>query len=292
MKKISFIILMILILSGAIFFIFKKNSYFLKRSTTQQHQLSVSSSSVAVPTSQPAKSQVLSTSTKTMIKEKLSLLTDDGVKIIGLYNKVVGSQKAVLLLHMMPATKESWNDFSKLLNENDFSTLAIDLRGHGESTEQEINGERKTLDYRYFSSPEHQESILDVKSASEFLEKEKFTLANQYLVGASIGSNLAFEFTSMHPEIKKVVLLSPGLDYHGLKAEEYLKKISKSQKILSVASESDYYSFNSVKSLAKMASELGVNFKTVFYKDAGHGTNMFGKEEPDLAKTILDFLEK
>ena len=227
-----------------------------------------------------------------MIKEKLSLITDDGVKIIGIYKKNPESKKAVLLLHMMPATKESWEEFSNLLNENGFSTLAIDLRGHGESTTQEIKGEKKELDYKYFSPQEHQESILDVKSASEFLEKENFSLENQYLVGASIGANLALDFASLHPEIKKIVLLSPGLDYQGLKTDAFIKKLNKDQKILAVASENDYYSYNSVKKLKEIAEEKGLSFETIFYKTAGHGTNMFGKEEPELAKSILEFLLK
>ena len=290
MKKIILFTLTFFIFLGAFFFFVEKNSYLLERPTVEKNRLMASSSSIAIISQ--SKEEASSTSEKNMIKEKVSLITDDGVKIIGLYTKVIGSKTAVLLLHMMPATKESWGDFSKLLNKDGFSTLAIDLRGHGESTEQEIGGEKKTLDYRYFSSPEHQESILDVKAASEFLEKEKFSLANQYLVGASIGSNLAFEFASQHPEIRKLVLLSPGLDYHGLKAEDYLKKISKNQKILAVASESDYYSFNSVESIAKMANKLGVDLKTIIYKDAGHGTNMFGKESPDLATSILNFLDK
>ncbi len=284
MKKLFYIILLIFVIGVGV--------YFFERNNSQEIGQNINSNTpIFLPSSTPNNLSENLTPTTTMIKEKLSLLTEDGVKIAGIYHKVTDSKIAVLLLHMMPATKESWNKFADFLNKNGYSTLAIDLRGHGENTEQDFQGKRTTLDYRYFSDPEHQKSILDVKAASEFLEKEGFSLISQYIIGASIGSNLAFEFASQYPEVKKIVLLSPGLDYHGLKTEEYLKHITSSQAILAVASESDYYSYNSVKQLAKEAADLKVDFKTIFYKYAGHGTNMFDKETPDLAESILDFLK-
>ncbi len=285
MKKLFFVFLAIFIIGGGIYFFTTDRS----EEISQSNNLATP---IFLPSSTPANlSSPTTTPTTTMIKEKLSLLTEDGIKIAGIYHKVPESKIAVLLLHMMPATKESWDQFVEMLNKKGYSTLAIDLRGHGESLKQSLQGKEKTLDYRYFSDPEHQESILDVKAASEFLEKEGFSLSQQHVIGASIGSNLAFEFISQHPEVKKAVLLSPGLDYHGLKTEEYLKNISSTQAILAVASKSDYYSYNSVKKLEQEAKELKVDFKIIIYKDAGHGTNMFGKETPDLAESILNFLE-
>ena len=35
-----------------------------------------------------------------------------------------------------------------------------------------------------------------------------------------------------------------------------------------------------------------VERKLVVYKSAGHGTNMFGKEEPDLAEEIITWLDE
>ena len=63
--------------------------------------------------------------------EHITLTTKDGMEIHGLYREVNQSQKAVLLLHMMPATKESWDGFATALQEKGITTLAIDERGHG-----------------------------------------------------------------------------------------------------------------------------------------------------------------
>ncbi len=284
MKKFFLILFVFLIIGGGIIYVFQRKSL---EEVTRNNK----STPIPLPSATPMNSPVGTNKPSiTMIKEKLSLLTDDGVKISGIYHKVEGSKIAIILLHMMPATKESWNDFSELLNKNGYSTLAIDLRGHGESTNQNFQNKKKELDYRYFSDEEHQNSILDVISASQFLEKENFSLEQQYVVGASIGSNLALEFLSQNSMVKKAVLLSPGLDYHGLKTEEWLEEVTTSQSILAVASKGDYYSYNSVKELEKKAKELNINFKTIYYKNAGHGTNMFGKEDPDLAESILSFL--
>jgi alpha-beta hydrolase superfamily lysophospholipase len=66
--------------------------------------------------------------------EKVNFKTKDGVTIVGNYFKPRKEHApAFLLLHMMPATKESWNDFASHLQKEGFEVLAIDLRGHGES---------------------------------------------------------------------------------------------------------------------------------------------------------------
>ncbi len=277
MKRVAFLVLIIVALILIVgFFVFWKE----KESNLSQKQ--------ALLEETPQFQKKENKGVPMIEKEKIELITEDGVKIKGIWQKVEG-EKAVLLLHMMPATKESWQNFSELLVENNFSSLAIDLRGHGESRET-LDG--KDLDYRYFSDSEHQKSILDLKAASNFLEEKGFPLSNQYLVGASIGANLALEFLSLNPEISKAVLLSPGLDYRGLKTEKFLENIQKNQKILAVASQDDYYSFNSVEKLSQLAEEKKLFFKTQFYQAAGHGTDIFGKEKPNLTEVILNFLKE
>lgn len=45
--------------------------------------------------------------------QKVSFNTSDGAKIVGNWSAVAGSSNAVLLLHMRPAAKESWQDMEK-----------------------------------------------------------------------------------------------------------------------------------------------------------------------------------
>jgi len=66
--------------------------------------------------------------------EEITLTTQDDVRLYADYYKSSTlNAPAVLLLHMMPETKESWREFAKKLREVGFQVLAIDFRGHGKS---------------------------------------------------------------------------------------------------------------------------------------------------------------
>jgi pimeloyl-ACP methyl ester carboxylesterase/predicted small secreted protein len=216
--------------------------------------------------------------------QKVSFITQDNVKIFA--NSWPGTGKAVLLLHMMPSTKESWNDLAPKLQRAGFSVLAIDLRGHGESTLQTA----KTLDYKQFSDLEHQESIKDVESSIAYLTNQG--ASEIYIIGASIGANLALEYAAMNPEIQKIVLLSPGLDYRGIKGEDYARQLLKSQQVLVYAGRQD---MQGGKSAAEMAGSIvGVMLAqntAQIYETSAHGTNLL-TEYPALMNDIIDWLNK
>lgn len=90
------------------------------------------------------------------MKEKVNLKTTDGITIVSnLYRSEADPQKAVVLLHMMPATKESWYELAEKLTSNGFMVIAPDLRGHGESTES------GSLDYTKFKANDHQKHRLE-----------------------------------------------------------------------------------------------------------------------------------
>ncbi|PJA47168.1 hypothetical protein CO172_02935, partial [Candidatus Uhrbacteria bacterium CG_4_9_14_3_um_filter_36_7] len=136
-----------------------------------------------------------------MIKP-IKFTTSDKIEIFGIYEKV-DSELNALLLHMMPATKESWQPFMQKLAENDISSLAIDERGHGESTM------RDTIFYKNFIDEEQQAKIYDVKGGLDFLKIRGATFDQLFVIGASIGANLSIEILKYHPDIKKSVALSP-----------------------------------------------------------------------------------
>lgn len=222
---------------------------------------------------------------KTM-KETVKFKTNDGVEIVGDYYNSAGNKKALLLLHMMPATKESYEKFAQNALKNGFNSLAIDLRGHGDSTVQND----KILNYTKFSDTQHQKSILDVSSAVDFLNQKGFSKENVYIVGASIGANLALEYLTQNHEVKKAVLLSSGLDYRGIKTDKFIKNLVADQGLFFVISEEDVYSFDSVNKLLELVPK-GVNIKEKIYQYAGHGTDILisVKESSDL---IIDWLKK
>jgi alpha-beta hydrolase superfamily lysophospholipase len=217
-----------------------------------------------------------------MFQERITFETSDRVAIVGDWSLPNAAKRAVLLLHMMPATRVSWLPLSRALNEAGFATLAIDLRGHGESVAQ---GDKK-LNYQNFSDAQHQASRLDVDAAVNFLKSKGFGEENISFVGASIGANLSLDALYRYKGATRAVLLSPGLDYRGVKTDSAMRQLGALQKVWIVAAEGDSYSAESALALQKLQKEIAT--VTIFHGSA-HGTNLF-EPEPTLIPQMVQFL--
>jgi len=215
--------------------------------------------------------------------KEVKLKTADEVEIVADYYSISNKNaQAVVFLHMLPATKESWNSFAKKFNEAGFQCLAIDLRGHGQSEE----GPEGSKD---FTDEQHQSSINDVDAAVEFFVLKGVPLKKIILVGASIGANLSLWFQSKNSEIKASVLLSPGLSYKGIDTEPFIKKLSEDQCVFfSAGGENDDYSTETVQKLSERVKEE--NTKVEIFRNAGHGTTIL-KEHPELMDEIINWLK-
>lgn len=218
--------------------------------------------------------------------EKVVLKTVDEVGIAGLYYPS-SSNKGVVLLHMMPATKESWGSFVERLHQKGYHVLSIDLRGHGES----MGGPEG---YKNFSDADHQASIRDVDAAALFLRSQGVAPDRTAFIGASIGANLALWYLADHSEATQTVALSPGLNYRGVETDPVVRRLRKGQRVFIVASEDDERQSGRPAQMSRTLYDhlpSGVEKKLLAYKLAGHGTDMFGKEQPDLADEILRWLQ-
>jgi len=214
--------------------------------------------------------------------KKVNFITQDGVTIVANYYYNKDAKFAGILVHMRPKTKESFDDFAKFLQKQGYALLAIDLRGHGESTESI----KRKLDYNKFSEAEEKESINDLTSASLFLEKEGYPKDKQFLIGASIGANLSFQFLSENPNIKAIVLLSPGLNYHGVILENF-KKEGIGNKIFVIAALDDKPAYIAGRTLKSWYPDLSY----LELPSGGHGTNLFDIY-PDLYEKIIIWLRE
>jgi len=221
--------------------------------------------------------------------DKVIFKTKDSVEIHGLYAPTENqSAPAVLLLHMMPAAKESWGQFQEKLREAGFQSLAIDERGHGESVWKD--GER--IDYKNFTDTEQQEKILDVEAAMRFLAEQGVELGQTAIVGASIGANLALQYQAEHGEIKATVLLSAGLNYRGVETEPSAKRVLPEQSVFLSGAKEDVRS--SGASCADAAQTLfnllpSKNKKIAVFEGREHGTDMFSAHR-ELADEIIKWL--
>lgn len=233
---------------------------------------------------QPKENKTKNILTKSTMN-KVNLVTSDGVKIAGNFYQPAGEVKGfVLYLHMMPATKESYNEIATRLQRVGYAGLSIDLRGHGES-------QGGTKGYLTYTTSEQQASIKDVRSAIEFLKKHGATDSDISIIGASIGANLAIEYAAQNNSIERIVALSPGLDYYGIKAGELVKKFSQNQSLLIAGSKDDTNVPDDYKQIQDIKTDYP-NKNTIqvkIYDKGGHGTDIM-KNNQELEDNIVAFI--
>lgn len=112
---------------------------------------------------------------------------------------------------------------------------------------QTINAEHQTLNYKKFTDSKHQKSVLDLGASVDFLKLKG--VSKIHLVGASIGANLSLQYLTEHSDARSAILLSPGLDYRGVKTEERAAKLRAGQAVYYIAADDDPYSAQTVKTL-------------------------------------------
>jgi dienelactone hydrolase len=214
-----------------------------------------------------------------MQMEEITFKTEDGVEIAGNYFKPKKEHSPVfLLLHMMPSIKESWNSFASLLQDNGFAVLAIDLRGHGKSIDK--NGMR--LDYKEFKDPQHRESMKDIATAKEFLAgKKNVDISRLAIAGASIGANLALWQASLDKDVRLLILLSAGLNYRGIQADQLAPAFS--GHVYMLASEGDT---NAANSSRQLLNYFPGDKKLEIINGNSHGTDMFLPESGLMDKLL------
>ncbi|MBI1972452.1 alpha/beta fold hydrolase [Candidatus Woesearchaeota archaeon] len=211
--------------------------------------------------------------------KEVKITTEDQVVLAATLYETI-SEKAVILLHMLGNNRQSWKELAPLLQKNGYNVLALDLRGHGQSLEKN----KQKISYINFAEPDFQDMLKDIKAAKEFLQKQGASEIS--IVGASIGANLAIIYAAQDKDIQKIVALSPGLNFKGLKPQEPAKKLT--IPIFLVAAEDDQYSAMSSRTLEAV---IHSDKELKIYPKADHGTRMFNYQ-PELKEFIVKFLEK
>jgi pimeloyl-ACP methyl ester carboxylesterase len=213
--------------------------------------------------------------------EKFSYKTPDGVTIHGIHNSPSSIAKTVICFHMMPATKESYIPLMQELEKVSWLAAAIDFRGHGESTEN------RTLDWHNFDEDEHQKYLIDAEALyEEMLKMGKIDA----LVGASIGANISLVMQAKY-KIASSVLLSPGLEYHGIETIPSAKHLDYNQSCYIVAAEE--------KRSPQLPREAQILFNTLvtsqkqidIYPEDLHGTNIIN-DYPDRINKVVTWLNE
>jgi pimeloyl-ACP methyl ester carboxylesterase len=187
---------------------------------------------------------------------ELTLRTSDEQAIKGTLYPSPSSKKGLILLHQLGKDRNSWKPWTAEFRKT-HSVLAVDLRGHGQSSGH----------FADFSDDDFNAMKKDVAAAVEFLGRKGIEPKQVSFAGASIGANTVQNYVSLYPH-DRAVLLSPGLNYRGIKLT------MKDNASLVVVSEEDSYSCDSVKELEKLSPDS----KFIYLRNKGHGTNMLDAE--------------
>jgi pimeloyl-ACP methyl ester carboxylesterase len=149
---------------------------------------------------------------------EVTFTTNDGVIIAGtLQAAAAPDAPAVILVHQLSSTRAEWRPLlDRLRAEPAFTTLAIDMRGHGASTTS-VAG---PIDWQSFDDDQWRATRLDVLAAVTFLDGPESGVHASAIagVGSSIGSTAVVAAAAEEPRLRPLVTISPGRAYHGFDA--------------------------------------------------------------------------
>ncbi len=198
--------------------------------------------------------------------------------------RVPAAKGAVLLLHGLGTNLDEWYTFGKALRRDGWTTMALDLRGHGDST----YAGKEEIRWTEMNAEGRRSSFHDVEAAVRHLkvhvpEAEQ----NLWIIGSSFGSSLALVYAAAHPDIRGAVLLSPGLVYGDIQTEEAARKLG--SRVLRAAAEDD---FGAVREAGDLFGWIPSKNKKLLTRPKGrHGAVMLDEAE-DLKKEILEWLNQ
>ena len=198
---------------------------------------------------------------------RVSIRAEDGAILAAAYYEPPGRPApGILLLPMHRRSHTDWDAAAEQLSDAGFAVLALDFRG--------------TEEFAALSA--------DVRAAKAFLrERPEVAPANLGIAGASIGANLALIDASNDPAVRSVALLSPGVDYRGLRTEAPMRKYAGRPALL-VGSTRDPYVRRSIRHL----SGIGTGAREVRLTDAvAHGTILLARDQ-ELIGALVDWFKR
>ena len=199
--------------------------------------------------------------------------TDDGVTLAGVWNPPAQAAPAVLLLHSYLRTHADWDAASC----SRLGVLELDLRGHGRS------GGSGTDQFAIFPR--------DVKAALAWLKAQPDVLSGRIGIGGlSLGATLAVIGAAGEPSVRSLVLVSPAIEFRGLRCDAAMHTFAaRSGAALVAAGALDPYGSRSARQLADI--EPGLRDLHLLDGTAANGRALL-QEQPDLVSAMVDWFRR
>ena len=198
---------------------------------------------------------------------RVTFRAQDGAMLSGAYYEPSRRPApGIVLLHMLRRSHADWDAAASQLSDAGFAVIALDYR----------------------ASEELAAYALDVRAAKAFLRERPEVMGNSLgIAGASIGANLAALDAAEDPGVVSIALLSPGLDYKGLRTEAAMKKFGARPALLA-GSTKDPYTARSIRQL----TTIGPGLREVHLTDSvAHGTVLLSRDL-ELVGTLVDWFKR
>ncbi len=190
----------------------------------------------------------------------VTLSTTDGVAVHAVAEGPPRATRGVVLVHGEGRSAADWRFLVQRFAAAGLAVVAPDLRNHGRS------GRRPMADDDWTPA------LADVRAGLVHLRRQG--VGELALVGAGVGANLALAAAVDAPDVRIVVLLSPGLVIHGVRADTTVKAYGPRPLLVVVSSEDTYPAHSALLLEAEAEGEKHLQI----YTDAGHGTAMLSRE--------------
>lgn len=198
----------------------------------------------------------------------------DGRTLTGLFMEADDRPApAVILVPMLGRSRDDWQGVAQRLADANINALAIDLPA--------------------MSLPADPEQLLawheDILAASAFLAGRPADVIPGAvgLAGASLGANLAASAAAADASVRSIALVSPSLDYRGVRIDAPLRQYGARPALL-IASLHDPYAARSVRELAQDApGPRQVRWSSV----AAHGSVLLSRD-PDLVRSLVEWFQQ
>lgn len=222
--------------------------------------------------------------TPSLAQEKVELTTSDGFRLEAhLVASSLPDAPVAVLLHQYRADKKSWGPLLPALQTAGFTAIALDQRAHGASTRKGAE-QVKVADVprERFGSLVRQ-GPEDVKAALACLEQRGHKTERVVLIGASYGCSVAILSAAALPQVKALVLLSPGEDYFGVDVRAALRGWTGPTLVLAARGDGSCKSSLALARPGKDSAHAGPRYVGE-YEGPAHGTGLFATRDPRLAE--------
>ena len=200
-------------------------------------------------------------------QRRVTFRAEDGALLTGAYYEPSRRPApAIVLLHMLRRSHADWDAAASQLADAGFAVVALDYR----------------------SGDEVGAYALDVRGAKAFLRERPEVIPGSIgIAGASIGANLAVLDAADDPGVRSIALLSPGIDYKGLRTEAAMKKFGARPALLA-GSTKDPYAARTIRHL----TTIGPGLREVRLTDSvAHGTVLLSRDA-ELIPALVDWFKR